>query len=280
MELGVVAAVLGAAFLHAFWNFVVRRTGDKALGMASVMIGHVPLAVLALLWMGLPPLASAPYVLMSAVLHVGYSVFLLHAYRFGELSEIYPIARGASPILITFGTVTFLPDSLSLYQMLGVLMISTAILAYGFAQFRKTTINSSGIVLALITSCFIAAYTIVDGTGTRVAQNAMIYFGMTSICSAVVLVIYFQRFHNGVIKRVFTESWRVCLVGGSASFIAYGIVLWACLSAPIALVSSLRETSVLFAVGLGPILLGERLTIFKICLTLAILAGIIFLRLG
>ena len=216
MELGVVAAVLGAAFLHAFWNFMVRRADDKALGMASVMIGHVPLAVLALLWMGLPPLASALYVLMSAVLHVGYSVFLLHAYRFGELSEIYPIARGASPILITLGTVTFLPDSLSLHQMLGVLMISTAILAYGFAQFRITTINSTGIVLALITSCFIA----------------------------------------------------------------YGIVLWACLSAPIALVSSLRETSVLFAVGLGTILLGERLTIFKICLTLVILAGIIFLRLG
>jgi hypothetical protein len=102
--------------------------------------------------------------------------------------------------------VTFLPDSLSLYQMLGVLMISTAILAYGFAQFLKTTVNSTGIALALITSCFIAAYTIVGGTGTRVAQNAMIYFGMTSICSAAVLVIYFQRFHNSVIKRVFTES--------------------------------------------------------------------------
>ena len=108
----------------------------------------------------------------------------------------------------------------------------------------------------------------------------MIYFGMTSICSAVVLMIYFQRFQNGVIKQVFTESLRVCRVGGSASFIAYGIVLWACLSAPIALVSSLREKSVLLAVWLGTILLGERLTIFKICLTLVILAGIIFLRLG
>ena len=73
---------------------MVRRADDEALGMASVMIGHVPLAVLALLWMGLPSLAGAPYVLMSAVLHVGYSVFLLHAYRFSELSEIYPIARG------------------------------------------------------------------------------------------------------------------------------------------------------------------------------------------
>ena len=133
-----------------------------------------------------------------------------------------------------------------------------------------------GVVAAVLNAAFI----IVDGTGTRVAQNTMIYFGMTSICSVVVLAIYFQSFHNGVIKRVFTGSWRVCLVGGSASFIAYGIVLWACLSAPIALVSSLREISVLFAVGLGTILLGERLTIFKICLTVVILAGIIFLRLG
>ena len=79
MELGVVAAVLGAAFLHAFWNFMVRRADDKVLVMVSVMIGHVSLAVLALLWMGLPPLAGVSYVLMSAVLHVGYRVFLLHA---------------------------------------------------------------------------------------------------------------------------------------------------------------------------------------------------------
>ena len=229
MELGVVAAVLGAAFLHAFWNFLVCRADDKALGMASMMIGHVPLAVLALLWMGLPPMASAPYVLMSALLHVGDSMFLLHADRFGKLSEIYPIARGASPILITLGTVTFLPDSLTLYQMLGVLLVSTAILAYEFAQFRKTTINRKGIVLALIPGYFIAAYTIVNGTGTRVAQNAMTYFGMMSICRLVVLVIYFRCFHNVVAERVFTEGWRICLVGGSASFIAYAIVFWACL---------------------------------------------------
>jgi hypothetical protein len=139
MELGVVAAVLGAAFLHAFWNSMVRRADDKALGMASVMIGHVPLAV-----------------------------------------------------------------------------------------------------PALITSYFIAAYTIVDGTGTQVAQNAMIYFGMTSICSAVVLVIYFQRFYNGVIKRVFTESWRVCLVGGSGLFYR----LWGCV---VGLFVSANRVGVIFA---------------------------------
>jgi drug/metabolite transporter (DMT)-like permease len=271
MDIWVVVAVLGAALLHALWNFLVRRATDKALGMAAVMIGHLPLSVLALLWMGLPPIESAPYILLSALLHLGYSVFLLHAYRFGELSEIYPIARGASPILITLGSVTFLP---------GVLMISGAILTYGFAQIRNKSFNRMGIVLALATSCFISAYTIVDGTGTRIAQNAMIYFGMMSVCNNLFLVAYFHRFHRGVITRVFTEGWRICLVGGSASFIAYAIVLWACLSTPIALESSLRETSVLFAVGLGTLFLGERLTLFKVILTAMIFCGVLVLRLS
>jgi len=280
MDIWVVVAVLGAALLHALWNFLVRRATDKAVGMAAVMIGHLPLSVLALLWMGLPPIESAPYILLSALLHLGYSVFLLHAYRFGELSEIYPIARGASPILITLGSVTFLPDNLTVSEILGVLMISGAILTYGFAQIRNKSFNRMGIVLALATSCFISAYTIVDGTGTRIAQNAMIYFGMMSVCNNLFLVAYFHRFHRGVITRVFTEGWRICLVGGSASFIAYAIVLWACLSTPIALVSSLRETSVLFAVGLGALFLGERLTLFKVILTAMIFCGVLVLRLG
>ena len=93
-------------------------------------------------------------------------------------------------------------------------LFKEGVLFPGFAQFRKTAINSKGIVLALITRCLIAAYTIVDGTGTRVAQNAMIYFGMMSICSSVVLLVYFQRFHNGVAKRVFTEGWRFVLSAG------------------------------------------------------------------
>jgi drug/metabolite transporter (DMT)-like permease len=280
MDIWVVVAVLGAALLHALWNFLVRRATDKAVGMAAVMIGHLPLSVLALLWMGLPPIESAPYILLSALLHLGYSVFLLHAYRFGELSEIYPIARGASPILITLGSVTFLPDNLTVSEILGVLMISGAILTYGFAQIRNKSFNRMGIVLALATSCFISAYTIVDGTGTRIAQNAMIYFGMMSVCNNLFLVAYFHRFHRGVITRVFTEGWRICLVGGSASFIAYAIVLWACLSTPIALVSSLRETSVLFAVGLGTLFLGERLTLFKVILTAMIFCGVLVLRLS
>ena len=101
MDISIVLVVLGAAFLHAFWNFLVRGTHDKALGMAAVMFGHLPLAFIGLFYAGLPPEGAWPYVMASAVLHLGYQVFLLNAYRFGELTQIYPVARGASPLLIT-----------------------------------------------------------------------------------------------------------------------------------------------------------------------------------
>ena len=95
MDISVIFVVLGAAFLHAFWNFRVRGTEDKALGMAAVMFGHLPLAMIGLVYVGLPPSGAWPYVMVSAVLHLGYQVFLLNAYRFGELTQIYPVARGA-----------------------------------------------------------------------------------------------------------------------------------------------------------------------------------------
>ena len=105
MDVGVILVVLGAAFLHAFWNFQVRGTEDKALGMAAVMFGHLPLAIIGLAYVGLPVSGSWPYVIVSAMLHLGYQVFLLNAYRFGELTQIYPVARGASPLLITLFTM-------------------------------------------------------------------------------------------------------------------------------------------------------------------------------
>ena len=121
MEISVIFVVLGAAFLHAFWNFQVRSTQDKALGMAAVMFGHLPLAIIGLAFVGFPVSGSWPYVIASAVLHLGYQVFLLNAYRFGELTQIYPVARGASPLLITLFTMMTVPGVLQTMEVIGVL---------------------------------------------------------------------------------------------------------------------------------------------------------------
>jgi drug/metabolite transporter (DMT)-like permease len=280
MDISVVFVVLGAAFLHAFWNFQVRGTEDKALGMAAVMFGHLPLAIIGLAFVGLPPLGAWPYVFVSAVLHLGYQVFLLNAYRFGELTQIYPVARGASPLLITVFTMITVPDVLLPMEVIGVVMVSGAIMAYGIAQYRNKSVGITGTVLAVITGCFIASYSIIDAAGARIAQSAIGFYGASTTANAVFLALYLSRFHPTVVGRVYSDAPRTFIIGGNASYIAYVAVLWACLSAPVAVVSSLRETSVLFAVVLGVVLLKEKMTFFKTAIILIILCGVIVLRMA
>ena len=142
MDISIVLVVLGAAFLHAFWNFLVRGTHDKALGMAAVMLGHLPLAFIGLFYAGLPPEGAWPHVMASAVLHLGYQVFLLNAYRFGELTQIYPVARGASPLLITLFTMITVPGVLKPMEVIGVIMVSGAIMIYGIVQYRNKALDA------------------------------------------------------------------------------------------------------------------------------------------
>ena len=278
MEISVVFVVLGAAFLHAFWNFLVRSTEDKALGMAAVMFGHLPLAVFGLLYVGLPSLESFPYVMISAVLHLGYQVFLLNAYRFGELNQIYPVARGASPLLITLFTMFTVPGVLKPIEVIGVVMVSGAILTYGIIQYRHKDVGVIGILLAFIAGCFIASYSIIDASGARITQSAVSFYSASTTVNAVFLALYMSLFHPTVLGRMYRDAPRTFIIGGNASYFAYTAVLWACLSAPVAVVSSLRETSVLFAAGLGVVFLKEKITGFKIGIILTIFFGIILLR--
>ena len=278
MDISVIFVVLGAAFLHAFWNFQVRGTLDKTLGMAAVMFGHLPLAIIGLAYMGLPISDSWAYVIVSAVLHLGYQVFLLNAYRFGELTQIYPVARGASPLLITLFTMMTVPGVLQTMEVMGVIMISGAIMTYGIAQYRSNSAGFTGIILAVITSFFIASYSIVDAEGTRITQSAISYYGATTTANAILFALYLLWFQPSVFGRLLRDAPSTFIFGGNASYLAYVAVLWACLSTPVAVVSSLRETSVLFAVGLGVFFLKEKMTPLKVGIILTIFCGLMVLR--
>jgi drug/metabolite transporter (DMT)-like permease len=275
MEITMIFVVLLAAFLHAFWNFQVRDSDDKALGIGAIMLGHLPLAILGLLIVGLPPFSSWPFLMASAVFHFGYQIFLMNAYRHGELTQIYPIARGIAPLFITLISVLVFESDFLKQQVAGILMVSG-----GIFQFHRTKTPLTGMFLALITGCFIAGYSLVDGYGTRHAGNALSFYGMVTVINGAVFMIYLRLFQPGILSRIPTDGRKILLIGGNLSYIAYVLVLWACLSAPIAVVSALRETSVVFALLLGTMLLKEKLTVMKIVVTMIILAGVITLRLA
>lgn len=137
MDFTVIVVVLLAAFLHAFWNFQVRGSDDKALGIGAIMIGHLPLAIAGLLFVGLPPVSSWPYLLGSAVFHLGYQVFLMNAYRHGELTQIYPIARGVAPLLITLVSMLVIKSDFSQQQLVGITMVSGGIILHGISSFTE-----------------------------------------------------------------------------------------------------------------------------------------------
>ena len=101
-------AVIAAAALHALWNALVKGGADKTLNMGAVIIGHAPLAILAVVYAPLPAPESLPYLFVGLALHFGYQWFLLRAYLLGDLTQVYPIARGSAPLIVASATRSLL----------------------------------------------------------------------------------------------------------------------------------------------------------------------------
>jgi drug/metabolite transporter (DMT)-like permease len=280
MENIVILAVLFAAFLHAFWNFLLKVNDDTVLNMYAVVLGHLPLALIFMMIVGLPPLEALPYVLISAALHTGYQIFLMNAYRFGALSNIYPIARGLSPLLLTVMTLGSVQDELSRAEMIGIFLVAGSLISFGLAQYRFDKNGPLGMMLAIITGGFIALYTLADALGVRISASALTFYCLVELINSAMFTGYYLCFHRDVLKRLPRDGMKVLLVGGSTSFTAYVIVLWACLTLPVGLVSSLRETSVLIVMMLGVMFLKEKLTLPKLLTCITVVCGVALMRLG
>lgn len=276
----VMCAVLAAALLHASWNFLVKRTADKYLSMSGVVVGHVPFALAALLSAPLPRPESLPYILGGAALHVGYQLFLLSAYRFGDLSQVYPLARGAAPLLVAAVSMLFLGAQLGRFELAAVTVIGVGIMSLAAVRHGDGPRNRRAPALALITGGFIAAYSLVDGLGAREAGTAVGFYGWLSAVNGLIFALIIRLVRPGLVTRAVTHHWRLTLLGGGASFFSYAIVTWAFTMAPIPLVTALRETSIVFALVLSVLVLKERLNLMKALATAAMLLGVVLLRLS
>ena len=275
MSFEIAALVLFAALLHASWNALLKGGGDGFWTM-TVMGLATSLACAALVpFLPLPATASWPYIAASALLHVGYNAFLVRAYRSGEFGSAYPIARGSSPLLVTLGAAITVGEWPVLAGIVGILLVSGGIISLAF---RERRLPETGILYALGTGIFIAAYSVTDGMGGRLSGNAMAYtIWMCLAWGATALPIYLLRRPGSAIWR---GRWKTGLaaLGGVTSLAAYGIVIFAMTRAPMGSVSALRETSVLFAVLLGWMFFGETLTARRIVSALVIALGALCLE--
>lgn len=271
-------AVIGAAILHASWNALVKSGADKTMSMGAVVLGHLPLALIAIPFVPLPSVESYPYLLGGLFLHFGYQLFLLKSYQSGDLSQVYPIARGTAPLVVTLVSVVFLGIGIEPVQIIAILIIGVGIISLAMVRRADGQRNRHAAILALITGLFIASYSLVDGLGARQAGNPLSYYSWLSIGNAAVMLVFLMRWSPGTLQDMAAKARGVFFIGGGASFIAYAIVTWAFTQAPIAVVTALRETSIIFALLIGVFFLKERLDLLKVFSTMTTLLGAILLR--
>lgn len=271
-------AVIGAAMLHASWNALVKGGADKTLSMGAVVVGHLPFALATLPFVPLPAIESLPYLFGGLLLHFGYQLFLLKSYQMGDLTQVYPIARGSAPLIVALVSVVFLGVHLSSFELVAILVIGAGIISLALVRKSDGLQNRSAATVALITGVFIASYSLVDGLGARVAGTSLGFYCWLSIGNGLLMLAYLAVRSPHTLTALPRRGLPILIFGGSASFVAYALVTWAFTQAPIALVTAVRETSIVFALLIGVFFLKERLSLLKVVSTMTTLLGVILLR--
>jgi len=270
----VVALVLGAALMHATWNAMLRSGLDRLWSMTLMCVVAAAFSAVAIFFLPLPAAASWPYAILSSALQIGYCLFLVRAYEKGELGQVYPVARGSAPLLVALGAAVFAGERLAPQAMAGLALVSGGIVALSLGKDRPDLRST---VAALITGGFIAGYMVTDGVGVRLSGHAFSYVAwMTLAQGAPMPFVYLAIRRRFPPLRLDPETLKA-LGGGVLGFLGYGVVVWALSRAPMAQVSGLRETAILFAAIIGALFLKERFTVRRGVCAVMITAGALLL---
>lgn len=279
MDASVFLAVLAAALLHAGWNALVKTGLDRFTGVIALSTGQAALALPLLPFVPMPAPEAWGFVAASALLHMGYKIGLIGAYRHGDLSQVYPVARGSAPLLVMLVSVSVLDEQISAAAVAGVLAVSAGVLLMALRGGGLVRLNRAALGFALLTALFTAGYTLVDGLGARAAGTASGYILWMILGDTVGMVAYgIWRRGQGILGDL-GRAWRPGLLTGVMSVTSYWIAIWAFTQAPIALVAALRETSILFAVLIGTLLLRESAGGARWLAAASIVAGVVLIRL-
>lgn len=272
-------AVLGSAFLHALWNSLLKVGASRMGAMVLMSVCEIPIGVAVV--MALPPLdhaAVAPWVIGAGCAHFFYKLFLTYAYERGDLSRVYPIARGSAPLVVGVVSPFFLADIVTPMEFAGIAVLGAGILMMAQGVFASGE-NRRLIPYALGSACATATYTLIDGQGARVAGDAVAYIAWVFVADGLFFAAGIMLWKGVDVLPRQRKAWGIGIAAAAASYGAYAVSVWAMTIAPIALVAALRETSILFAVLIGWLVFGERMTKGKALAAAVIVGGVMLTRL-
>ena len=277
----VVLLVLLAAASHATWNAFVKSGEDKLVSLCLVIFTTSLPALFALPFLPLPAAESWPFLMVSTIVHYLYYAVLVAAYRHGDLSLAYPIARGSAPVLVAAGAWLFAGEGLAAWQWIGVVTVSVGIMSLANpGRGRAGDGEAKAIVFALLTGLTIAAYSLADGLGVRLSGHEFAYIAWLFVFSGLPMPFIIRWRRGGESARLVRAHLRIGIFGGLISGLAYAIVIWSMSVAPIAMVVSLRETSVLIAAAIGSLFLKEPFGRHRIAAAAIIVAGAALMNLA
>lgn len=279
MSMGIMAAILLGALLHATWNSLIRGGSDKMLTAFLIVAGAGLVTACFLPFVPAPAPASWPYLAASIVIHVVYFYFVAISYRGAELSFVYPIMRGTAPAISAVAVVFVLNESPSPLGWAGVLIVCSSIVLLTADSWRMGTLRLAPTALALVNAGVIVIYTVVDGIGARASGNAFSYTGWMILLTAapVTIACFLKRPQFMASMRA---NLRIVLAGGACTFGSYGLALWAMTHVPIALVAALRETSVVFGTIIAATFLHENVSPMRYLAILGVTVGAIAIKLS
>ncbi len=279
LTLGVTLAVLGAGLLHAGWNALLKSAGggDALLDTAMIVAGSTVCSLVVLPFVPLPDHASWTFVAASMVIHFGYYLTMAQAYRTGDLSFAYPLMRGSAPLLVTVLGAIFLRELPQMHVIAGIALICAGIIGIAFA--RRERHPPAAAYWAFANAGIIAVYTLIDGAGARASGNALSYVVWLTFLEGLFFLAWIRLRRGAPAVGYLRKQWRRGLLGGFCSVAAYAVVLWAMTRAPVAAVSALRETSVIFAALIGALWLKEGFGLARIAGAATVVVGVATLKL-
>jgi len=281
VEPAVAALVLFAALLHASWNAIVKSDRDRLMSFGLVMVAGSVIALPFLPFVAIPAAASWPYLIASVIVHNFYYFFLLRAYAHGDLSHVYPIARGLGPLLVAAFSGRLVGEYLSLAESAGVTLLSLGIASLAFGNgLPRGRDEWRPVLYAIGTGVCIAGYTLVDGLGVRESGDALGYIAWLNLFEGpwVMVAALWWRGRERVVPYLRAYWWRGT-AGGIIATLGYGIAIWAMSVGALAHVAALRETSVLFAALMGTLLLHEGFGPRRIAASALVVAGLLLMNL-
>ncbi|MBT4018347.1 MAG: EamA family transporter [Alphaproteobacteria bacterium] len=280
MEPMIVALVLMAAVFHATWNAVVKNAGDRLVSMAVIMGMSGLMSIPLMIWLPFPDPQSWPWLISSNIIHTFYFLIVVKAYQSGgDLSQVYPISRGSSPLYVALLGAFLAGELMSTGEAVAIVVICIGILSISLTG-GLSKIHREPLLWAIAIGITIGLYTFADGQGVRRTEQPLSYIAWMHFLESIPLALITLMRRRGIIMKNLKLVGKSSAIGGAMGMVGYTSVVWAMSITPMAHVAALRETSVIIAAFIGTKMLGEDGGRWRIAAAAVVALGIVGLQIA